>query len=170
MDHATLIVVFGVIAAVAIVIQMLILLGLFLMAWKVYKQVMLVSREAKRHMDTVVQTALDVLAQSREPVKTVTANLIEVSRIVRERAVTLDSTLGDFLDKTRLQVSRVDLLISALMDRVESTAGAVERGVLGPLREFSALTRGILSGFGFLFSHRRASTGREAAQDEEMFI
>ncbi|MGH9449131.1 MAG: hypothetical protein ACRD11_01170 [Terriglobia bacterium] len=170
MDHGTLIAVFVVVAAVAIVIQMLILLSLFLMVWKAYKQVTFVSREARRHMDTVVHIALDVLAQSREPMKTVTANAAEVSRIVLARVETLDSVLDDILARTREQVGRIDLMITSLAERVGSTAGAVERGVLGPVREVAALTRGIATGFGFFLSHRRSAAGRKAGQDEEMFI
>lgn len=171
MDHGTLIAVFVVIAAVAIVIQTLILLGFFLMFWKVYKQAMLISREAKRHMDTVVTIATDVLAQSREPLRAAAMNMAEVSQMIRARAAVLDSALVGFLDQARVQVERMNVLAGSLMDRLESTAGAVERGVLGPLREFSALARGLTAGLDFfLFSRRRSLAGRETTQDEEMFI
>lgn len=171
MDHGTLIAVFVVIAAVAIVIQMLILLGLFLMVWKVYKQAMLVSREARRHMDAIVSIATDVLAQSREPLRAAATNMAEVTQMIRARAAVLDSALAGFLEQARVQFERMNFLAGTLMDRMETTASAVERGVLGPLREFSALARGLTAGLDFfLFSRRRSLAGRETTQDEEMFI
>lgn len=171
MDHGTLIAVFVVIAAVAIVIQMLVLVGLFLMVWKFYKQAMLVSREVRRHMDTVVTLATEVLAQSREPLRAAAMNMAEVSQMIRARAAVVDSALAGFLDQARAQFERLNFLAGSLMDRMESTAGVVERNVLGPLREFSALARGLTAGLDFfLFSRRRSLAGREATQDEEMFI
>ncbi|MDE3181244.1 MAG: hypothetical protein KGM47_16495 [Acidobacteriota bacterium] len=159
MDHSTLIAVFVVIAAVAIVIQMLILLGLFLMAWRVYRRAIF-----------LVQVALEVVAHSREPVKALTSNMAEISRMVRDRAQTLDGVLAAIIERTRIQADRIDVLTSGLMDRMELTAGALERGVLGPLREFSAVARGFTAGFDFLFSRRHAHAMRQTTQDEEMFI
>lgn len=171
MGHPTLITVFIVIAAVAIVIQMLLLLGLFLMAWKAYKQVMLVSREAKRHLDTVVSITTEVLSQSREPLRAAAANMADVSQMIRARAAVIDLKLDGFIEQARVQAERMNFLLTSAMDHMETTAGIVQRNVLGPLREFSALARGISAGLDFfLFSRRRPLVARETAQDEEMFI
>lgn len=170
MDHATLIAVFIVIAAVAIVLQMLLLLGFLLIFRKAYMEARSGYREAKRQIDLVVQTAADVITSAREPVKTATANMAEISRIVRDRAASIDGALGEALEKTRFQIDRADLLVSSLVDRVTAAADSIERNVLGPLQRFSALARGIQAGLDFFLSRRRPSTANEAKHDEEMFI
>ncbi|MGH9327308.1 MAG: hypothetical protein ACRD2B_11590 [Terriglobia bacterium] len=170
MDHDTLIAVFVVIAAVAIVIQMAVLLGFFLIALRIRKQVSEIARDARQYMDRVAAAALEIVTGSRAPIKEVTANVAETSRIVRERASRLDEAVGDFTEKTRQQVDRIDSLVSSLVDRVDGTANSVQRNILGPLQEAGAIFRGIQTGLDFLFSHRQSAAAREAKHDGEMFI
>lgn len=170
MDHGTLIAVFVIIAAVAIVIQMLILLAFFLAARRVRNEVTRVSREAKQRVDSAIQGLLEIVSESREPIKTITVNAADISRIARDRAGALDEALGEITEKSRLQARRIDQLVSDILGKVETTADAVQRNVLTPLQEVSAVVAGLRSGLDFLFSRRPHSTVREATQDEEMFI
>jgi hypothetical protein len=53
---------------------------------------------------------------------------------------------------------------------VETTADVVQRNVLAPIQEISAVVKGVRSGLEFLFSRRRAPSVSEATQDEQLFI
>lgn len=170
MDHDTLIAIFVIIAAVAIVIQMCILLGMFLVARKLRGPMLTLTREAKQNMDRVVQAAMEIFTSSREPIKAVAANAAEVSRIARDRTVLIDQTVGEISERTRLQAIRIDGVITGLVDRVETTATTVQRNVIGPLVEVGAIVKGVQSGIDYFFSRRQRSSAREARQDEEMFI
>lgn len=172
MTHGTIIAVFVIIAAVALAIQAVALVSLFVVMWRVQKQVSEIGRDAKKKIDEVAQAILDIISTCREPAKNVAANLAEISRMARERTGVLDAALADVMDKTRFQLLRLDELVSSLYERVETTAAAVQRGVLGPLGEVSAIGRGVQTALDFFFSRRRPSpsTVREATQDEEMFI
>ncbi len=57
-----------------------------------------------------------------------------------------------------------------LVARVESTADSVQKGVLGPIQEMSAVVKGVRSGLEFLFTRRRVTNVSEATQDEQLFI
>jgi hypothetical protein len=46
----------------------------------------------------------------------------------------------------------------------------VQRGVLAPVQEVSAVIKGMQAGLEFLFSRRRSTSVSEAAQDEQLFI
>ncbi|MGH9343509.1 MAG: hypothetical protein ACRD19_07100 [Terriglobia bacterium] len=173
MDHPTLIAAFVVIAAVAIVIQMLIFLGLYLMARRIYKQACLFSEMVRPSVDVVIRAFRDIeeiVTVSKESIKVVAGNASEVSQIVRERAASLDAALGDIVGKTRSQAERIDLLISSLVDQVETTAGVVQRTVLGPIQQMTALAKGFQASLDFFLTRRRPPNVREATQDEEMFI
>ena len=74
------------------------------------------------------------------------------------------------LDKSRSQIVRVDRMVSELVEKVETTADAVQKGVLGPIQEVSAVVKGVRSGLEFLFSRRRVTNVSEATQDEQLFI
>lgn len=170
MDHDTLIAVFVVIAAIAIVIQAAILLGFYLIVRRIHNQISEIGREAKQNMDRVVAAIMEIIAGSREPLKAVTANVAEMSRIVRERTGLLDEALGDWTEKTRLQVQRIDQLVSGFIERADRTANTFQRNIVGPLQEVGAIFKGIQSGLDFFFSRRQPSTAREPTHDEEMFI
>lgn len=170
MAHGTLITVFVVIAAVAIVIQMLILLAFYLAVRRFRKEANRVGHEAKQCADSIVQAVLDIISVSREPIKTVTMNAADISRVIRDRTGTLDEAVSEITERTLLQARRIDQLISDLIGKMETTADAVQRNVLSPLQEISAIVKGVQSGLDFLFSRRPSSTVREATQDEEMFI
>lgn len=173
MNHPTLIAVFVVIAAIAIVIQMLVFLGFFLMARKAYKQASLVGETARPGIDAAIKAFRDIaeiVSVSKQSIETVAANASGVSQVVRERAVSLDAALGDIVGKTRSQAERIDLMISTLVDQVETTAGALQRTVLGPIQQMTALAKGFQASLDFFLTRRRPPTVREATQDEEMFI
>ncbi len=170
MDHGTVIAVFVVIAAIALAMQATVWLLLYLIARRVHRDVSKVGADVKRQVDLVLHEAVEILAASREPIRTITANAVEISRIATERAGKLDGAIEDFTDRLRVQLVRIDRMVADLSDKLEETAGVVQRGILNPLREFSAIIRGIQSGLDFLFARRHHANVREATQDEEMFI
>ena len=77
---------------------------------------------------------------------------------------------AELLDKSRSQIVRVDRMVTDLVEKVETTADAVQKGVLGPIQEVSAVVKGVRSGLEFLFSRRRVTNVSEATQDEQLFI
>ncbi len=77
---------------------------------------------------------------------------------------------AELLEKSRSQIVRVDRMVSELVEKVETTADSVQKGVLGPIQEVSAVVKGVRSGLEFLFTRRRVTNVSEATQDEQLFI
>jgi hypothetical protein len=90
--------------------------------------------------------------------------------MLRERTTDVDALVAELVDRSRLQVIRVDQMVSDLVQKVETTSDAVQRGVLAPMQEVSAVIKGMRAGLEFLFSRRRTTSVSEAAQDEQLFI
>ena len=82
----------------------------------------------------------------------------------------MDTLVAELVDKSRSQIIRVDQMVSDLVQKVETTADAVQRGVLAPMQEVSAVVKGMRAGLEFLFTRRRTTSVSEAAQDEQLFI
>ena len=62
-------------------------------------------------------------------------------------------------------------MLTSLTQKVETTASAVERGVVAPAQEISAVVAGVRTGLEFLFSgKRRKRSADEVVHDEELFI
>jgi hypothetical protein len=170
MEENTVLTVAVILVAIAVVMQAVAMLGIWLLIRKIPDQIEGVRNDVKQRLDPLTQSALEIVNNSREPLRTITSNLAEISRMLRDRTVNVDELVADAVDKTRLQVIRVDRLVSDLVVKVENTADAVQRGVLGPINEVSALMKGVKSGLEFLFSRRRVSNVSEVTQDEQLFI
>lgn len=170
MDHGTIIAVFVVIAAIALATQAAVLVSFYLLAQRMRRELSRTSADIKRQVDLVAGQVLEIIEIYREPIRTVTANIAEVSRVIRERTGQLDEALDDLTGRSRVQVARVDQLITDLIAKVEAASSAVQRGVMNPLREAFAVVKGVQTALDLLFSRRRPSSVSEATQDEEMFI
>ena len=65
---------------------------------------------------------------------------------------------------------RVDQMVTDFVQKAQSTADVVERGIVAPIHEISAVIKGVRAGLEFLVGRRRASRTSDVSQDEQMFI
>jgi len=159
-----------ILVAIAVLMQARAMLGIWLVIRKLPEQIEGVRADVKQRLDPLAQSTLEIVNNSREPLRTITANLADISRILRDRTTTADAVAAELLDKSRSQIARIDEMVTELVEKVETTADAVHRGVLGPIQEVSAVVKGVRSGLEFLFSRRRVTNVSEATQDEQLFI
>jgi predicted PurR-regulated permease PerM len=159
-----------ILVVIAVLMQAVAMLGIWLVIRKIPGQIEGVRDDVKRRLDPLTQSALEIVNNSREPLRTISSNLVEISQMLRDRTTSMDALVADAIDKTRLQIIRVDQMVSDLVVKVEKTADAVQRGVLGPVNEVNALVKGVKSGLEFLFSRRRVTNMSEVTQDEQLFI
>ncbi len=170
MAHETLLIVALLLVAGAVLMQALAMWGIRTVISKIPEQIETIRTDINRTLDPIQRALTDILTDSREPVRNLTTDLAEVSRVLRNRSGQVDSVVEELVDRTRLQIVRVDQLVSDLCAKVENTSDVVERNVLVPIQELSAVMKGLRAGLEFLFSRRRPSAVAEATQDEQMFI
>jgi hypothetical protein len=159
-----------ILVAIAVLMQAGAMLGIWLAIRKVPGQIESVRSDVKQRLDPLTQSALEIVNNSREPLRIISANLAEISTMLRNRTSDADRVAAELLDKSRSQIVRVDRMVSELVEKVETTADAVQKGVIGPIQEVSAVVKGVRSGLEFLFSRRRVTNVSEATQDEQLFI
>lgn len=170
MPQDTLLVIVLVLVAIAIALQAWAMVGIWLTVRKIPGQIENIRSDVKQRLDPLTQSVTEIVANSREPVHNISLNLAEISRILRDRTGQLDATVADMVDRSRLQVIRVDQMISSLVDKVETTSEVVQQNVLAPIQEVAAIVKGVRTGLEFLFSRRRSASVSDATQDEQMFI
>ena len=159
-----------ILVAIAVLMQAGAMMGIWLAVRKVPGQIETVRSDVKQRIDPLAQSVLEIVNNSREPLRTISANLAEISTMLRNRTSNADQVAAELLDKSRTQIVRVDKMVTELVERVETTADAVQKGVLGPISEVSAVVKGVRSGLEVLFSRRRVTNVSEATQDEQLFI
>jgi len=170
MEQSTGLTIALILVALAVLIQAGMTIAIWLVLRKIPSQVEAIRADFKQRFDPVAQSVTDILVNAREPLRTIIANLADISRMLRERTRDADGLVAELLDKSRAQVIRMDQMVSDLVQKVETTSEAVQRGVLTPIQEVSAVIKGMQAGLEFLFSRRRTTSVSEAAQDEQLFI
>ncbi len=162
--------IFVIVAAVALLIQAIMLAALCMMAFKIRRQVQQTGIGVKEKVDLLVAQVTELIATARDPIQTASANLLEVSRIIRERAGQVDQTLEEVTARSRDQIVRIDEMIANMVGKVDAAANTIQRGMASPVRETFAVLKGIQTAWDTVFSSRRPSAASQATQDEEMFI
>jgi hypothetical protein len=170
MEQNTALSVALILVAVAVLMQAMAALGIWLSLRKIPPQIESVRTELKQHLDPLSQSVMEIVNNSREPLRSVMANFADISRLLRDRAGNVDALVADLVEKSRMQVARVDGMVADLVTKVETTADAVQRGVLEPMQEASAIFKGVRAGLDFLRTHRRVVNVSEATPDEQLFI
>jgi len=170
MEQTTGLTVAIILVAIAVLMQAGAMLGIWLALRRVPGQIESVRADVKQRIDPLANSVQEIVNNSREPLRTISSNLAEISTILRDRTSSADQVAAELLEKSRAQIVRVDKMVSELVCKVETTADAVQKGVLGPVSEVSAVVKGVRSGLEFLFSRRRVTNVSEATQDEQLFI
>jgi len=159
----------AVVVALALVVQTVILL-VFVVAFRRWCQrTEALMQEVSRNVEPVLRTARDLLVDGKEKLQVISTSVAEITQLTKNQITRVDGIITDASDRARLQLIRVDQLVSDSLRRVEETTEAVQRSILGPVREISALLAGARSAVDFLLRRNKAGA-RHATQDEELFI
>ena len=173
MAHDTWLILILILVGLAVLMQAGAMVGIWLTVRKFPEQIEGIRADVKQRLDPLtqsLQSVTEIVASSRDPLRTITANLAEISQLLQTRSKDVDTMVADLVEKSRGQIQRLDQLVTGVVEKVENTATVVQRQVLVPVQEISAVIHGIRSGLEFLLARRRASSVTEATQDEQLFI
>jgi methyl-accepting chemotaxis protein len=161
--------------AVAVILQMFILLGLFLSVRKSSARIEKMATDVHGHALPLLGTAEAIVTDSRGKIEAIMGNLAATTATLKNQMDRLDATVTDIVDRTRLQVIRADDLVTRTLDGVEKTSEIVEHTVVSPVKQISGIVQGLSVGISAFLGHNRSRrarrpTGSRVPQDEELFI
>ncbi len=163
---------FSIVAAIALVVQVAILIALFLQLKKTTESINKVVGDLHTRMGPIL-TRTQLLLDDTQPKL---ANLVEdASQIVylaRGQAQKMDKIVTEATDRVRGQLVRADRILTGTLEAVEDAGFAVRKNFMGPVQKASALVHGIKIGLDVLRS-RRSHKGRvrdPIEQEDELFI
>ena len=166
---------FVVIAAVAIVIQMAILLAMFLQMQKAIQDFTRIASDLQNRIDPILLRTNRILEDSEDRIASIMGDASEITRLARSQAQKVDRVFTDTVERLRIQVIRADQILTGVLEVVEDAGSRVRKTVWGPLHQVSAVLKGFKAGLDFI----RGQQGRKRApeseasaqeQDEELFI
>lgn len=164
---------FVVIAAVAIVIQMAILLGMFLQLQTAIREFTRIATDLQNRLDPILLRVNRILEDSEERIGSVMGDAAEITRMARSQAQKVDRVFTDTVERLRIQVIRADQILTGVLEVVEEAGTRVRKTVWGPLHQVSAVLKGFKAGLDFIRGaqgRRNNSEAEASTQDEELFI
>ena len=167
--------IFIAITSAAVVLQMLILLVLCIVVFKLSARLKTVADETESRVfpllenaKVLLQDVKTTLETTRPKIDVILDNAAHVTTTVRSDAERVQATLNDLLDRVRLQVIRADEMVTHTMDRVEETSEKVQHSVMSPIRKVSGIAQAVSVGVETYFSNQKRR--RNGGQRDEMFI
>jgi 5-hydroxyisourate hydrolase-like protein (transthyretin family) len=161
---------FIVVAAVAIVIQSVMLVTLVATMRRTFEQLTKVSTDLQTRLDPILIRSNRILEDAETRVASVMADAAEITRLAREQVLKVDQVFTDATDRLRVQVARADQIVTGTLELVEETGTKVRKTVWEPVNQISAVIKGIKVGLNFLRNHRQNADPDSIQQDEELFI
>jgi uncharacterized protein YoxC len=149
-DSQTLQMILTEVAVGALAIQTIFMLVLVVIAvWALKKM-----RDEMEHYRSVVKPIVEkvtpIIDKTREVVDNVAPKVQEVSeqlttitRSLREQTTDIQIAATDIIDRTRRQATRVDNVMTSVMNRVEKAGELVSDAVAKPMRQLSGLIASI---------------------------
>lgn len=169
------------VTSVAVVLQMLILLGIYIAVRKLSARMEALADRVEDTTSTLQVRVLPVIDNvksiqqdvkafmetARPKVDLVLDNLSYISTTARGSVERIDTTVNDAVDRMRLQVIRGDEMLTRTMDRIEETSEKVQHTVMSPVRQVSGIVQAISTGVGAYFNQQKRRNG---GPSDEMFI
>ncbi|HTV58225.1 MAG TPA: hypothetical protein VMJ93_05070 [Verrucomicrobiae bacterium] len=164
---------FVVIAAVAIVVQMAILLAMFVQMQKAIQDFTRIANDLQSRVDPILLRVNRILEDSEDRIASVMGDASEITRLARSQAQKVDRVFTDTVERLRIQVIRADQILTGVLEVVEDAGTRVRKTVWGPLHQVSAVLKGFKAGLDFIRGQqgrRRPPESETTTQDEELFI
>jgi len=168
MDQNTLLVIMAVftgVAAVALVIQAGMLIGIYKSSKAMGDQV---SKLAPK-IEALAETSKLTLEESRVSLKEITTKTTDILDTTRRQLATVEELLDDASSRVKVQMDRAEMVADDAMNRAQETIAVVHTGIMKPLREINGVAVGLRAALHYFMSGGRPQPD-QATADEEMFI
>jgi methyl-accepting chemotaxis protein len=169
MNVTTLLPAFIAVTSVAVVLQTLILAGMYISTRKMSQRMEALSTRVEEQVLPLVEQVRGIVNESAPMIQSTLKNLTETSSLVWTQAGRIDEAVTEIVGIARVQAGRADRLATRTMERVDITAEALQHTALSPFRHFSALMNGVGAGIGELVGGRKVRRAK-AVPSDEMFI
>jgi hypothetical protein len=161
---------FIVIAAVAIVVQMAILAAMFVVMRDTAMRFTRMAAQFQARVDPILLRTSRILEDSEERIASIISDAAEISRLARTQTQRVDRVFSDAVERLRVQVVRADHILTGTLEVIEDAGSKVRSTVWEPVRQVSAVLKGLKAGLDMFRGRERRAASDAAPQDEELFI
>ncbi len=161
---------FIVLAAVAIVVQMGILLAMFFQMRTAIQQFTRISNDFHTRVNPILHRINRILEDSEDRIASIMSDASEMTRVARSQAQKVDRVFTDAVERLRIQVVRADHILTGALEVIEEAGSKFRTNLWGPVQKASAILKGLKVGLDYIRGVQRRPEPDSAPQDEELFI
>jgi len=164
---------FIVATAVAVVLQAIVLIALFLQLRRTAARVEQTVADLNTKVTPLISRVQLLVDDISPRISGIVADASEITRLARGEAQRVDRIVSEALERLRMQLIHVDHILTGAMEAVEEAGSHLRQTVWGPVVKATALIRGVQAGIDFF---RTVRQGRDPVEppaeqpDEGMFI
>ncbi len=162
----------GVVVAIALVLQVSVLIALFVQTRRTMKQVEDSVTDLNRKVGPVLTRVQILLDDTQPKISTMVSDAAHIVYLARGQAQKVDRVFTDASDRLRGQLVRADRILTGTLEAVEEAGSQFKHSFWRPMQKASALVQGIKVGIDLLRARRGPSSRRDEAaeHEEELFI
>jgi uncharacterized protein YoxC len=162
----------GIVVAIALVVQVSILIALFLQTRRTMQKVEKTVTDLNDRAGPILTRVQILLDDTQPKISSMVSDAAHIVYLARGQAQKVDRVFTDAADRLRGQLLHVDRILTGTMEAVEDAGTQFRQSFWRPVQKASALVQGIKVGLDLLRSRRAPASRRDEAteQEEELFI
>src|SRR5262245_49585594 len=170
---------FSIVAALALVVQVVILTALLFQMRRTADNVNRLVSEMQSRMGPILTRVQILLDDTQPKIASMVNDASHMVYLARGQAQKVDRVFTEAADRMRGQLVHMDRILSAALESVEEAGLNFKHSFWAPVQKASALVQGIKVGIDLLRSRNRRSSDRDRRrgdepprepQEEELFI
>ncbi|HUY81277.1 MAG TPA: hypothetical protein VMU92_06100 [Acidobacteriaceae bacterium] len=148
-------IIFTAVMAVGVLLQAFVLVAIYIAIRRSSGKLQATLDEVKTKVLPTLDSAQSLLDDVSPKLKTATSNLNEVSEVLRRQANHVNATVESLLDKTNVQINRVDDMVTATFNALGQASRAIDLAIALPARRVTGILRGLKAGVEVLMGSRK---------------
>jgi len=163
---------FSIVAAIALVVQVVILTALFFQLRRATENVNRLVGDLHSRVGPILTRVQILLDDTQPKISSMVNDASHIVYLARGQAQKIDRVFTDAADRLRGQLVQADRILTGTLEAVEDAGAKIKHSFWRPVQKASALVQGIKVGLDILRSRRRRRQGDEPReqQEEELFI
>jgi hypothetical protein len=163
---------FSIVAAIALVVQVVILTALFFQLRRTTENVNRLMGDLHSRVGPILTRVQILLDDTQPKISSMVNDASHIVYLARGQAQKIDRVFTDAADRLRGQLVQADRILTGTLEAIEDAGVKIKNSFWRPVQKASALVQGIKVGLDILRSRRRRRSGDEPReqQEEELFI
>jgi len=158
--------------ALAMVIQAIVLLAALAALRKLAKSIREEMAEMRSSVMPVIENTRNLLARVAPKIEQTTSDVAVLTRALRNQVADVQAAADDIIGRAQRQASRVDSMMSSVLDAVDRAGSFMADTVTKPMRQlnaFLASAKAVIESLRSTQGASRAEANR-AASDNDLFV